>query len=150
MFYITLSLTILYFSRQLTCELAKGSTIITGDKSRWQQEFEPRPTTWKAPLIKLLKFINNPVHFTFLTVFFYHVNFRFHVITLIFVGIVPNIIKVFGILVFENRILRQIFGLKMRMGEWRKLLYDELHSLYRSPNICMVIKSSRLRKPEWK
>ena len=48
--------------------------------------------------------------------------------------------------VFENRILKRITGLKMDgNGEWRRLHNDELHSLYRSPNIVRVIKSSRLR-----
>ena len=47
--------------------------------------------------------------------------------------------------VFENRILRRIFGPKKDLnGEWRRLHYD-LHSLYRSPNIVTVIKSRRLR-----
>ena len=41
--------------------------------------------------------------------------------------------------VFENRILRPIFG------EWRRFRNEELHSLYRSPNIVWVIKSRRLR-----
>ena len=44
--------------------------------------------------------------------------------------------------VFKNRILRQIFGPN---GEWRRLHNEELHSLYRSPNIARVIKSRRLR-----
>ena len=48
--------------------------------------------------------------------------------------------------VFENRILRQIFGPKRdENGEWRRLHNDKLHSLYRSPNIVRVIKSRRLR-----
>ena len=48
--------------------------------------------------------------------------------------------------VFENRILRRIFGPKRDdNGEWRRLHNEELHSLYRSPNIVSVIKSRRLR-----
>ena len=47
--------------------------------------------------------------------------------------------------VFENRILRRIFGPKRdENGEWRMLLNEELHSLYYSPNIVRVIKSRRL------
>ena len=42
--------------------------------------------------------------------------------------------------VFENRILRRIFGPKRdENGEWRRLHNEELHSLYRSPNIVKVI-----------
>jgi hypothetical protein len=48
--------------------------------------------------------------------------------------------------VFENRVLRRIFGPKWKEEEsWRKLHNDELHSLYSSPNIVKVIKSSRMR-----
>jgi hypothetical protein len=48
--------------------------------------------------------------------------------------------------VFENRVLRRIFGPKREEdGSWRKLHNDELHSLYSSPNIVRVIKSRRLR-----
>ena len=48
--------------------------------------------------------------------------------------------------VFENRILRQIFGLE-REANWerKRLQNEELHRLYYSPNIVRVIKSSRLR-----
>jgi hypothetical protein len=48
--------------------------------------------------------------------------------------------------VFENRVLRRIFGPKTEEGgPWRKLHNDELHSLYSSPNIVRVIKSRRMR-----
>jgi hypothetical protein len=48
--------------------------------------------------------------------------------------------------VFENRVLRKIFGPKRKEdGPWRKLHNNELHSLYSSPNIVRVIKSRRMR-----
>jgi hypothetical protein len=49
--------------------------------------------------------------------------------------------------VFENRVLRRIFGPKKdeMTGEWRKLHNKELHDLYSSPNIIRIIKSSRIR-----
>jgi hypothetical protein len=48
--------------------------------------------------------------------------------------------------VFENRVLRRIFGPKREEdGSWRKLHNNELHSLYSSPNIVRVIKSRRLK-----
>jgi hypothetical protein len=48
--------------------------------------------------------------------------------------------------VFENRVLRRIFGPKREEdGSWRKLHNDELHNLYSSPNIFGVIKSRRMR-----
>jgi hypothetical protein len=48
--------------------------------------------------------------------------------------------------VFENRVLRKIFGPKREEdGSWRKVHNDELHSLYSSPNIVRVIKSGRMR-----
>jgi hypothetical protein len=42
--------------------------------------------------------------------------------------------------VFENSVLRKIFGPKRGDGSWRKLHNDELHDLYSSPNIVRVIK----------
>jgi hypothetical protein len=48
--------------------------------------------------------------------------------------------------VFENRVLRRIFGPKREEdGSRRKLHNDELHSLYSSPNIVRVIESRRMR-----
>jgi hypothetical protein len=48
--------------------------------------------------------------------------------------------------VFENRVLRKIFGLKREEDRsWRKLHNDELHSLYSSSNIVRVIKSRKMR-----
>jgi hypothetical protein len=49
--------------------------------------------------------------------------------------------------VFENRVLRRIFGPKMDgvTGEWRKLHNEEHHILYSSPNIIRQIKSSRMK-----
>jgi hypothetical protein len=49
--------------------------------------------------------------------------------------------------VFENRVLRIIFGSKRNevIREWRKLHNEELHDLYSSPYIVRVIKWRRMR-----
>jgi len=49
--------------------------------------------------------------------------------------------------VFENRVLRRIFGTKRDngTGEQRKLHKEELNDLYSSPNIVRVIKLRRMR-----
>jgi hypothetical protein len=48
--------------------------------------------------------------------------------------------------VFENRVLRRIFGPKggEMTGEWIKL-HNELRDLYSSPSIIRIIKSRRMR-----
>ena len=48
---------------------------------------------------------------------------------------------------FENRVLRRIFGPKRGevTREWRKLHNEELNDLYSSPNIVWVIKLRRIR-----
>jgi hypothetical protein len=49
--------------------------------------------------------------------------------------------------VFENRVLRRIFGPKMDevTGEWRKLRNEELRDLYSLRSIIRIIKSRRMR-----
>jgi hypothetical protein len=49
--------------------------------------------------------------------------------------------------VFENRVLRRIFGPKRDevTGGWRKLHIEELHSLYSSPSIVRVIRARWMR-----
>jgi hypothetical protein len=49
--------------------------------------------------------------------------------------------------VFENRVLRRIFGLKKDevMGGWRKLYNKELHDLYSLPSIIRITMSRRMR-----
>jgi hypothetical protein len=49
--------------------------------------------------------------------------------------------------VFENRVLRKIFGPKRDevTGEWRKLHNEELRDLYTSPSIIRIINSRSMR-----
>jgi hypothetical protein len=49
--------------------------------------------------------------------------------------------------VFENRVLRKIFGPKKDevTGEWRKLHNEELRDLYSSQSIIRIIKSRGMR-----
>jgi hypothetical protein len=46
--------------------------------------------------------------------------------------------------VFENTVLRRIFGLKRDVG-WRKQHNEELHNLHPSLSIIIVMKSRRMR-----
>ena len=49
--------------------------------------------------------------------------------------------------VFENRVLRKIFGPKRAevTGDWRKVHNEELNDLYPSLNIVPVNRSKRIR-----
>jgi hypothetical protein len=49
--------------------------------------------------------------------------------------------------VFENNVLRRIFGPKREevTGGWRGLHNEELHNLYSFPSIVRTIKSRRMR-----
>jgi hypothetical protein len=51
-------------------------------------------------------------------------------------------------MVFENRVLRRIFGPKRDegRGEWRNFNSEELHNLYSSPNI---IRQTKPRRTMW-
>jgi hypothetical protein len=48
--------------------------------------------------------------------------------------------------VFENRVLRRIFGPKRDevTGEWRKMHNEELHNLYSSPDIFKQVKANEV------
>jgi hypothetical protein len=52
-----------------------------------------------------------------------------------------------GLRVFENRVLRRIFGHKSDevTEDWRKLHNEELHNLYSPPGIIRQFKSRRMR-----
>jgi acyl-coenzyme A synthetase/AMP-(fatty) acid ligase len=49
--------------------------------------------------------------------------------------------------VFENKVLRRIFGPKWykMMGHWRKMDNEECHNFCTSPSIIRMIKSRRMR-----
>jgi hypothetical protein len=49
--------------------------------------------------------------------------------------------------VFQNRVLKRIFGLKRAemIGGWRKLHNEELHKLNSSPRVIRMINSRRMR-----
>jgi hypothetical protein len=51
-----------------------------------------------------------------------------------------------GLRVFENKVLRRIFGPKRDgvAGELRKLHNEELHDLYTLPGISRIIKARRM------
>jgi hypothetical protein len=48
--------------------------------------------------------------------------------------------------VFENRVLRRIFGPKRDevTGEWSKLHNEELHNMYSSPDIIRQVKANKV------
>jgi hypothetical protein len=56
--------------------------------------------------------------------------------------------KEYRLRVFEDRVLRKIFGPKRSetIGDWKELHNEELHNLYSSPNKIRMIKSRRMRR----
>jgi hypothetical protein len=58
-------------------------------------------------------------------------------------GVKPGLSHLGKLRVFENRVLRRIFGPKTEevAGDWRRPHNEELHNLYASPNT----KSRRMR-----
>jgi hypothetical protein len=61
-----------------------------------------------------------------------------------------GIIVIVRLRVFENRVLRRIFGPKRDevTGVWRRLHNEELNDLYSSPKIIRVIILRRMRWAE--
>jgi hypothetical protein len=59
----------------------------------------------------------------------------------------PTLTEECRLRVFENRVLRRIFGPKCDdvIGGWRKLHNEELHNLYSLRNKIRVNKSRRIR-----
>jgi hypothetical protein len=55
--------------------------------------------------------------------------------------------RAYRLRVFENRVLRRIFGPRRDevTGEWRKLHNGELHNMYSSLDIIRQIESRRMR-----
>jgi hypothetical protein len=51
---------------------------------------------------------------------------------------------------FENRLLRKIFGPKNRLGkrDWRRLRIEELYDLHCAENVIRIIKSKVIRRGE--
>jgi hypothetical protein len=72
---------------------------------------------------------------------------RFEVLTVATFGVVGRLREEHRLRVFENRVLRRIFGPKSDevTGEWRKFHNKKLHDLYSSPSIIRIIKSRKMR-----
>jgi hypothetical protein len=53
----------------------------------------------------------------------------------------------YGLRVFENRVLRNVFGPKMDevTGKWRRLHKEERHDMHFSPNVIRVNKPRKMR-----
>jgi hypothetical protein len=81
----------------------------------------------------------------------YKKNLKFKVYKTVILPVVPYGCEAWSfreeqtLRVFEDRVLRRIFGPKSDEDRWRKLHNDELHNLYSSPNIVRVTKLRKMR-----
>jgi hypothetical protein len=59
----------------------------------------------------------------------------------------PSLREKHRLRVFENRVLRRIFGQKRDevTGDWRKLHYEGIHNLYSSSSTTRMFKPRRMR-----
>jgi hypothetical protein len=64
-----------------------------------------------------------------------------------FESLSPTLREEEGLRVFENRVLRRIFGPRRDelTGGWRKLHNEKLHILYFSPSIVKIIRTRRTK-----
>jgi hypothetical protein len=61
--------------------------------------------------------------------------------------LVSDIKGEYGLMAFENWVVRRIFGPKRDevTGRWRKLHNEEVHDVYSSPSTIRIIRSRKMR-----
>jgi hypothetical protein len=94
--------------------------------------------------------ISNPLSLTSILILTSYTNLSTLILTVVLYGCETWCLTLgeeHRLRVFENRVLRRIFGPKSDevTGEWRKLHNGELHNLYSSTDIIRQIKSRRMR-----
>jgi hypothetical protein len=86
----------------------------------------------------------------YITLHYIHIHFKTIILPVVLYGCETwslTLREEHRLRVFENRILRRIFGPKRdeRTGEWRKLHNEERNNLYSFPDIIRQVKSRRMR-----